>query len=335
MRHSRISQIAVHLPESGRTTEEVEARIAELNPGFEPPEGLIERFTGVRFRHIAPEDTQASDLAVAAIEKLFAAWGHGIDDVDLLIFAAASTDVIEPATAHIVSDKLGGSCPVFDVSNACSSVFNAIEVADALIKAGQYRRVLIACGERVSPGARYRGIATVDDFVHAGASHTVSDAGAALLVEASDEPGVIGHHSIANSSAWSATVVPLVHDKAADTMRVEYLGVKTLELVKGLDEVDIAPLLDAVAGFGLKMDDFAVVCVHQAVLAYVEVICERAGISFDRTVLTLADHGNVAAATLPLQLVTAVESGRLNPGDKVLLVGLASGLSLGVMAIQW
>ncbi|WP_086826888.1 3-oxoacyl-ACP synthase III family protein [Allokutzneria sp. NRRL B-24872] len=335
MSRSRISQIAVHLPESGRTTEEVEARIAELNPGFEPPEGLIERFTGVRFRHIAPEDTEASDLAVAAIEKLFAAWGHGIDDVDLLIFAAASMDVIEPATAHIISDKLGGSCPVFDISNACSSVFNAIEVADALIRTGQYQRVLIACGERVSPGARYRGIATMDDYVHAGASHTVSDAGAALLVEASDEPGVIGHRSIANSSAWSATVVPLVHDKETETARVEYLGVKTLDLMKGLDQADITPLLDAVAGFGLKMDDFAVVCIHQAVLAYVEVFCERAGIPQERTIVTLADHGNVAAATLPLQLVKAVESGRLNPGDKVLLIGLASGLSLGVMAMRW
>ncbi|MFB9907587.1 3-oxoacyl-ACP synthase III family protein [Allokutzneria oryzae] len=335
MRYSRISEIAVHLPEAGLTTEEVEALVAERNPGFEPPPGLVERFTGVRFRHTAPEGTMPSDLAVAAIEKLFAAWGHGIGDVDLMIFAAASMDVIEPATAHIISDKLGGGCPVFDVSNACNSVINAIEIADALIRTGSYNRILIACGERISEGARYRGIETMEDYVRAGASYTVSDAGAALLMEASDAPGVLMHRFTANSSAWSATVVPLTHDKELDCLRSDYVGVKTLELMKGLDEADISPLLDAVAELGMTMDDFAVVCVHQAVLAYMPVFCERAGISPERTLVTLADHGNVASATLPLQLVTAVETGRLNPGDHVLLVGLASGLSLGVLAMRW
>lgn len=211
-RHARVTQVATYLPETGMTTAAVEARIAEFNPGFTPPAGLIERLSGVRYRHVAPDHWLPSDLAVAAVTKLLDRSGVDIGDIDLLIFAATCADTVEPATAHIVADKLGARCPVFDVSNACNSVMNALEMADALIRTGAYDRVLIACGERTTLAAQWR-LGGVDEFVAVGASHTVSDAGAAVLVEAGDEPGIMAHRFTAESGAWAATAVPIVRDE--------------------------------------------------------------------------------------------------------------------------
>lgn len=333
-RHTRIADVAVHLPEGGMATAEVEVRLAERNPDVELPAGLIERLTGVRYRHVAPDDWQASDLAAAASRKLLAATGRDIDDIDLLIFAATSADTIEPATAHIVADKLGARCPVFDLTNACNSVVNAIEVADALIRAGQYDRVLIACGERITPGARWRP-RDLDDYINAVVSHTTSDAGAALLVEASDEAGILARRFTAESTAWRATAVPIVFDLENGGVSAEGFAVNTMELMAAMDKVDLAPLLDTLNAAGLAMSDFAVICVHQAALPYLAAFCERAGIPPEKTVVTIGEHGNVGSASLPLQLVTAREAGRLQRGDRALLFGLAAGLSLGVVAVRW
>lgn len=332
--HARVVDVAVHLPDAGMTTAEVEARLAELNDGLVPPPGMIERFTGVGYRHIAPDGWMASDLAVAAARKLLASCGRDVSEIDLIIFAATSADTVEPATAHIVAAKLGARCPVFDLKNACNSVINAIEVANALISGGHYGRVLIACGERLTIATRWR-LDSVDELVTAGASHTLSDAGAALLLEASDTPGVLAHRSVAESAAWSTTAMPVMVGADGADLRVGAFEIKTFELLAALDRADIAPLIDAVAGLGLTMADFPVVCVHQAALPYLWTFCERAGIRRESTVVTIAEHGNVASASLPLQLTVAAQAGRLRRGDPVALVGLGSGLSLGIVVLRW
>ncbi|SHF08077.1 3-oxoacyl-ACP synthase III family protein [Streptoalloteichus hindustanus] len=336
-RHSRLVDVAVHLPGRGPTTSEVEDRLAELNPGLDLPRGLIQRFTGVRRRHVAPEDWRASDLAVAAAEKLLAATGRAVADLDLIIFAATSGDVVEPATAHPVAAKLGARCPVFDLRNACNSVLNAVEVADGLIRSGSHRRVLVACGEWLSCAAQWT-VGSAEEYVHACASHTLSDAGAALLVEESDEPGILGHRFSAESSAWRTMAVPLPM-RGTELPNTPPEGprfrVRALELLAALDAADLGAITGLVADLGFAMADFAAVCVHQAALPYLPTFCERVGIPLERTVVTIADHGNVGAASLPLQLALAVESGRVRRGDPVALVGLASGLSLGAVVLRW
>ncbi|MET7442637.1 hypothetical protein [Streptomyces sp. NPDC005568] len=108
---------------------EREAQITAASGGFTPPPGLLTLLTGVEGVHLIGDDQQASDLAASAARKLLADCGAAPDDIELMIFAAASQDMSEPATSHIVAAKLGLSCPVFDVNNACNSVLNAIESA--------------------------------------------------------------------------------------------------------------------------------------------------------------------------------------------------------------
>ena len=229
--HTRLAGVAAHLPETTMTTAELEDRLAARNPGLELPRGVIHNGSGVRRRHLAAPHEKPSDLAVHAARRLLAEHDLRAHDLDLIMFAGVSVDLIEPATAHIVAAKLGASCPVFDVRNACNSVLNAIEVADAFIAAGRYRRILICCGELPSAFMPWT-LPSAEEFFTVGAAYTVSDAGAALLLEAATTPGVLGHRFAAHSAGWDAAVVPLLNmtsDPAADWPALRPLTVDAVQ----------------------------------------------------------------------------------------------------------
>ncbi|MFI0479678.1 3-oxoacyl-ACP synthase III family protein [Actinomadura sp. 9N215] len=329
---TRLTAVAAHLPERTVTTAELEDQIADLNPGLEIPRGLVERFSGVRRRHLAPLTERPSDLAVTAARKVLDRTGTSPDGVDLLLFTGVSMDVIEPANANPVAAKLGLSCPVFDIRNACNSVCNAIEVADAFITTGRYRTVLIACGE-INTMYMARIVADRRAFVDVAAGYTLSDAGAALLLEAGAEAGVLACRFAAHSPAWQAATMPIIH-RPGD-MRVGNFAVDAVGLTEGVRSIDPDGFVKFLADQGLTWDDFAVICIHQAALPALWAVCDLYAIPRDKTIVTIADHGNVAAATLPLQLAMATASGRVRRGDLVAFLGLASGFSAGLIVFRW
>ncbi|GAA3849713.1 ketoacyl-ACP synthase III [Saccharothrix violaceirubra] len=324
---SRLAGVAVHLPEHRMSTAEVERR---LGP-FTPPAGLVTRLTGVESRHVMRDDEQASDLAVAAARKLLADTGTAPADVDLLLFASASQDMVEPATAHIVAAKLELSCPVMDVKNACNSVLNAIEVADALITTGRYRRVLIASGESPSRAVRWN-VDSLQAFLRAFPGYTLSDAGAALLLTPGD--GVLGSGFTADSTQWEVGTLPGGGSRHPRDPEHTYFDLDGARLKSAFLSLGGGVLDATLDRLGLTWADFAVICVHQVSLPYLGVFAERLGVPTDRLVITLPEHGNVASASLPLQLATAQRLGRCGPGDLVALVGLAGGVSLGMVVIR-
>lgn len=327
---TRIAGIGVFLPESTRSTAETERRLRTGNPELRLATGLISRMTGVETVHVRPAGWQASDLAVAAARR---ALDETPGDIDLLLFASASQDLVEPATSHIVAAKLGLEVPVMDVKNACNSVVNAMQVADGLIRSGQHRRILIASGEGPSVAVRWR-LRDHDEFIRSFPGYTMSDGGAALVVEASERPGILASRFLAVSRHWDVGTLP-----GGGTMRphdpdAAYFDMDGRALQQAFLELGPEPVLDLLAENGWAWDDFDLVAIHQVALPYLPPIFERLGVPGDRTVLTIVEHGNLASVTLPLQLQLAGERGMVVPGSRVLLIGLAGGISLGLVAVR-
>ncbi|MEV4333050.1 3-oxoacyl-[acyl-carrier-protein] synthase III C-terminal domain-containing protein [Streptomyces sp. NPDC049597] len=331
--HARLAGVAVHMPETVRTAAETERRVAAAGTGFSPPPGLVRRLTGVERLHVMPDDWQASDLAAAAARKLLAETGTDPESIDLLVFAAASQDMIEPATSHMVAAHLGLRCPVFDVKNACNSVLNALETAHALIAQGSYRRILIACGESPSRAVRW-SVPDLRTYLASIPGYTLSDAGAALLVERSAAPGILGFGFTADSRCWN--VGTLASGGSANPRGDEhtYFRLDGVGLRRAFEQLGPGILDETLDRLGVGWQDMAAVCVHQVSKPYLDELTGRFGLPEDKITVTVTEHGNAASASLPLQLVRAVESGRAGVGDLVALVGLAGGISMGMSVIR-
>ncbi|OKJ95138.1 3-oxoacyl-ACP synthase [Streptomyces sp. CB03234] len=334
---ARLSGLAVSLPAQYRTMEKTREEIARQSP-FVPPPGALEDLTGIRGVHVREAGEQASDLAVSAATKAMAEAGVGAGDLDLLLFASCCQDLIEPATAHIVAAKLGAGCPVFDVKNACNSVLNALEVASAFIESGRYATVLIACGETPTMTTRWR-VPDQEAFLRALPGYTLSDAGAALLLTAgpagADDPGVLTTHFGADSTAWDACTVESggsLHFRPADD-EPTYIRLNG-DLLRSA-ALDMAP-----RAFGRVPEELrraresAFIAFHQISRRQYDEVLTALDLPADRCLPTVADHGNTASASLPLQLVRARESDRTEPGDQVALIGMASGFSAGLAIIR-
>lgn len=342
---ARIAGAATFLPEDTLSITEIEDKIKASSPeGVKLPYGMITRVTGVESVHVMPDDWQASDLAAASVRKLLAELAVSAADIDMLIFASASQDLIEPATSHIVASKLGISAPVMDVKNACNSVLNGIEVATALIKSGSYNRVLVVSGETPSRGVRWN-IPDKLTYMTSFPGFTMSDAGAAVLVESTATPQtgrsidlpsaeIIGMGFTAYSDAWDVGMLPSggsVNPRGFDRTYFEIDGGK---LFKAFESLGPSIITGTLSRLGYSWDDFAMIGVHQVALPYLELVRKTFSIPDGKTVITLKDHGNIASCTLPLQLEQAQKSGLVGPGDLVALVGLAGGISVGVIVVR-
>ncbi|MET9444387.1 3-oxoacyl-[acyl-carrier-protein] synthase III C-terminal domain-containing protein [Streptomyces sp. NPDC006610] len=330
-RYSTVSQVAVHVPPGHQTGQEIEESLRVRDPGARVLPGLLRQMYGFEQRRVAPPGTWPSDLAAAAGRQVLGQAGLLPDAVDLVIFASACEDVEEPATAHIVADKIGITASAFDVKNACNGLLNAMEIADALIRTDQYHRVLICTGERGSLLSRqppHRG----NDLAEFLPACTLGDLGAALLMEGGDHPGMLGGHFRANSAGWrAATVSNPYFAPSLGTMTVRFDSAALAGSFLGME----AAAFEGLRALGRTIDDIDLFCVHQPSVAFTHAIRDALGIPKDRVVQTFPHYGNVATASLPLQLVEATRQARLRPGDLVALFGLASGAAAGMVLLQW
>ncbi|MCU1536203.1 MAG: 3-oxoacyl-ACP synthase [Humibacillus sp.] len=333
----RIAGVSAHVAEHALTVEQVEERIVASSDGFVPPTGVLGRLTGVRRIHHASPTTQASDLAAAAARETLGRLSLEIVDIDLLLFASASQDLVEPATSHIVADLLGARCPVMDVKNACNSWLNGVQVAEALVSTGQYARVLVVSGEMPSRAARW-SVRDAAQFVESVPGYTMSDAGAAAVVERS---GADGHGTIlhrwfgAESRHWRVGQLPAGGTRHPRDPDKGYFVMDGARLRRAFDSIDVEELHRALKADGLGVDDFAAVAVHQVAMPYLDAFADRVGLRRELVVESLPDHGNCASATLPLQWQLIERQQLAEPGELVLLVGLAGGISVGTMAVRW
>ncbi|GAA1789779.1 ketoacyl-ACP synthase III [Planosporangium flavigriseum] len=324
-----ITATGSYLPERTLTTAELQ-RDLERASGLRMPERLFETVSGIDQRHVAGPDEYASTLAAHAARRALAAADVDPLDVDLLLFASASRDLVEPATAHIVQAELGSRAHALDLTNACNSFLNGIDTARALILAGRARRALVVTGETPTRAMRTR-LDSLSQAREAFAGFTFGDAGAAVVVEAVDRGGVLDVDTDTDSAHWTVGGIPGGGSRHPRGDEYTYFTGDGREL-RGVFEKLGTSILDRVRyRTGLDWADYARVLVHQVTLPYLDRFVEVTGVPRDLLEVTVADHGNMASATLGVQLDRVWPT--LAAGDRVLFIGLGGGIS--VMTIAW
>jgi len=330
-----IAGVGAYRPGCPVTTEDIHRKIYDTT-GYRVKNALVERLTGVRTRHYRGSDEQSSDLAVNAAVCAMERAGVSVEEIDLLIFAACSQDVTEPATANIVQEKLGAkNAQVLDVKNACNSFLSALDVADSHIRAGKSQRALVTVGETLSLGIDWNIRSSADVKSRIG-SLTLGDAGGAVVLEgvpAEEGRGLLATGFRSYGEKWRlATVLSggsmYRFSEEHSFFRCQPKGLRdaAYELIPNI----VKEVLDSV---GWKAEDVDLCCGHQVTKEMICGLSKRIGIPTGRQMVTVTECGNTAAASIPLCLDQAYEQGRLTRGAKVLLVGGAAGFSVGVVPL--
>jgi 3-oxoacyl-[acyl-carrier-protein] synthase-3 len=330
----RVSGVGAYLPERVVTSAEVERLVGEHGGGFRIPSGLVARVSGVGSRRWREPGQQASDLAARAGEQAIADAGLAVGDIDVVIFSAASQDLAEPATANLVQEKLGGlNAHCLDVKNACNSFLNGLDIAHAMVETGRASRVLVTAGEVISPVGDLE-IRSVRELESKFAGLTLGDGGGAMVVERAEAGRVSALHRgsfFSDGRFWATSVIdsggsrtwqarPVLQCDGAELRR---LAAKHLP---GL----VTAALDSV---GWKRAEVDAIVPHQVSRALVEDLTETLGFAASQAVLSLDHTGNTAAASIPIALRHALDSGRLGPGARLLLVAGAGGFSAGCVPL--
>lgn len=333
----RVAGTAYYLPEKIYSSDDVIHRVREHSTKKLPflTGRLLEMATGIKERRYLDDNQDASDLAVGAVQNLVDKYGFDLKTVDALIFASASHDVSEPATAHIVQHKLGISVPVFDVKNACNSFINGIQVGEALIQSGQYRRILVCNGESPSRFVRWQ-LDTKEQLREYMAGLTFGDAGTAVLLEPSfDESGIFYRKFESHSHLWDIGGVFGGGSHYTRDLDYSYFRGDSSRLREAFEVIGASLLDCALQETGLTYDDFSRIMVHQVTMSFLDLYLSRTGIPGEKVEITLPKHGNMAAASMGVAFAQAEERGAFQRGDNVLFTGLAGGISLGVMMLKY
>jgi 3-oxoacyl-(acyl-carrier-protein) synthase III len=333
----RIAAVGSYLPEHVMTSEAVMERVKEASSGeiSKLNARLLEMATGIKERRYLSDDMDASDLAVRAIQCLVYQSNLDLSTVDALVFASASHDVSEPATAHIVQHKLGLSVPVFDVKNACNSFLNGIQVGEALVQSGQYRRVIVCVGESPSRFIRWH-LKNKDELREYMAGYTFGDAGAAVLLEPSENDcGIFYRKFQSHSHLWDIGGVFAGGSHYTRDLDYAYFRGNSERLREAFELIS-AQLLDiGLAETKLDYGDFKRIMIHQVTMSLLDVYLQRTCIPREKVEVTLPKLGNMAAASMGVGFALAVERGEIQRGDKVLFTGLAGGISLGLLMLSY
>jgi 3-oxoacyl-[acyl-carrier-protein] synthase III len=320
---SRITGTGSHLPKNRVSNADLAARLA--GTGIETSDAWIIERTGIKARCFVDEGVQTSDLALAAARHAIEAAGRRPDEIDLIIVATSTPDMIFPSTACIVQRKLGmHGGAAFDVQAVCTGFVYALALADSMIRTGLASKALVIGAEVFS---------RILDFKDRTTCVLFGDGAGAVVLEGSDQPGLLASELHADGQHVGILCVPGQVAGGAVTgdpfLRMD--GQAVFKLAVGvLDSVSKSVLAKA----GRTADSVNWLIPHQANIRIMQSAARKLGLPADRLVVTVDEHGNTSAASIPLALDTAVRSGRIQKGDSVMLQGVGGGFTWGAVLLD-
>jgi 3-oxoacyl-[acyl-carrier-protein] synthase III len=323
-RFSRIAGTGSFLPPKRVTNDELVRDLARR--GVETSDAWIVERTGIRARHFAESHVTASDLGLVAARHALEAAGRRGRDLDLIIVATSTPDMVFPSTATILQHKLGANgCAAFDVQAVCSGFVYALAVADAMIKAGSANRALVVGAEVFSRILNFDDRTTCVLF---------GDGAGAVVLEASDRPGIVATELHADGSYLDILCTPgsVAAGKVIGDPLLRMDGPAVFKLaVRVLEDVARSVVEKA----GRHEDDIDFLIPHQANIRIMLSMAKKLGLAPERLVVTVDEHGNTSAASVPLALDVAVRDGRIERGDTVLLEGVGGGFTWGAVLLDY
>jgi 3-oxoacyl-[acyl-carrier-protein] synthase III len=322
--YSRITGTGSYLPPRRLTNDDMTAMLAAR--GIETSDAWIVERTGIRARHFADDGVNSSDLALHAARHALEAAGRSAGELDLIVVATSTPDMVFPSTASILQRKLGvAGCAAFDLQAVCSGFVYALSVADSMVKSGAARCALVVGAEVFS---------RILDFNDRTTCVLFGDGAGAVVLEASDTPGILASDLHADGRHVDILCTPgtVAGGQVLGDPLLKMDGPAVFKLAVGVLESAARTVLERA---GRTEADLDWLIPHQANIRIMNGTAKKLKLSADKLVVTVDEHGNTSAASVPLALDVAVRSGRVKRGDTVMLEGVGGGFTWGAVLLDF
>ena len=321
---SRITGTGSYLPPDRLTNADLTKRLAAT--GVETSDEWIVERTGIHARHFAAPDVLCSDLAFEAAKNALQAAGLQPGDIDLIIVATSTPDMVFPSTACILQNKLGiAGCPAFDIQAVCSGFVYALSVADAMIKTGAASKALVVGAEVFS---------RILDFSDRTTCVLFGDGAGAVVLVASETPGILASDLHADGKHVGILCVPgnVSGGKVIGDALLKMDGQAVFKLAVGVLESAARTVLNKA---NLTDADIDWLIPHQANIRIMQSTAKKLKLPLEKLIVTVDQHGNTSAASIPLALDVSVRSGKIKKGDTLMLEGVGGGFTWGAVLLNY
>ncbi len=323
-RYARIIGTGGHLPERVLTNEDLERMV-------DTSDQWIRERTGIVKRHLAAEDETTCDLAEQASRRALKAAGVRPEELDLILVATTTPDKIFPSTACQLQRRLGNrGCTAFDLQAVCTGFIYALGVADQFIRAGTVRTALVVGAETLS---------RIVDWTDRGTCILFGDGAGAVVLRADDKPGILSTHLHADGAYEELLHVPGGVSRGCgvgpEEAHLHYIHMKGNEVFKVAVNTLGRIVDETLAANQMKKSDVDWLVPHQANIRIIKATARKLGLSMDKVVVTVDEHGNTSAASVPLALDVAVRDGRIQRGETLLLEAFGGGFTWGSVLLEY